>query len=153
MRCRQLLDLFTRHTLEACIEGMSLNRDVGKTQPAVQGLGINGKQTTTVGQRHDGHQENSFRVQQNKKQDRSLGSFQGICSGDHQAILKHEQAILLSGDACGDNSPPNTDALGESWTTDKSEAREWEQARSDRKSTRLNSSHLVISYAVFCLKK
>src|SRR5256885_8019708 len=30
------------------------------------------------------------------------------------------------------------------------EARE---ARRDRKSTRLNSSHLVISYAVFCLKK
>src|ERR1022692_5067299 len=26
-------------------------------------------------------------------------------------------------------------------------------ARVDRKSTRLNSSHLVISYAVFCLKK
>src|SRR5438034_7277602 len=29
---------------------------------------------------------------------------------------------------------------------------EWE-ARLDRKSTRLNSSHTVISYAVFCLKK
>src|SRR2546426_3701760 len=27
------------------------------------------------------------------------------------------------------------------------------QQRQDRKSTRLNSSHLVISYAVFCLKK
>src|SRR5256885_545904 len=27
------------------------------------------------------------------------------------------------------------------------------RARRDRKSTRLNSSHLVISYAVFCLKK
>src|SRR5256885_13159280 len=27
------------------------------------------------------------------------------------------------------------------------------RAREDRKSTRLNSSHLVISYAVFCLKK
>src|SRR5256885_2839898 len=27
------------------------------------------------------------------------------------------------------------------------------QIRLDRKSTRLNSSHLVISYAVFCLKK
>src|SRR5256885_13041036 len=26
-------------------------------------------------------------------------------------------------------------------------------SRSDRKSTRLNSSHLVISYAVFCLEK
>src|SRR5256885_9325596 len=28
-----------------------------------------------------------------------------------------------------------------------------ELSRQDRKSTRLNSSHLVISYAVFCLKK
>src|SRR2546426_8513762 len=28
-----------------------------------------------------------------------------------------------------------------------------ERPRADRKSTRLNSSHLVISYAVFCLKK
>src|SRR2546426_9363126 len=35
--------------------------------------------------------------------------------------------------------------------------RRWRSPRasseSDRKSTRLNSSHLVISYAVFCLKK
>src|SRR5207253_7634040 len=32
---------------------------------------------------------------------------------------------------------------------------EWRplQAKSDRKSTRLNSSHVAISYAVFCLKK
>src|SRR5438552_7238413 len=28
-----------------------------------------------------------------------------------------------------------------------------EQFRQDRKSTRLNSSHQIISYAVFCLKK
>ena len=27
------------------------------------------------------------------------------------------------------------------------------EAEADRKSTRLNSSHVVISYAVFCLKK
>src|SRR5688500_20100993 len=31
--------------------------------------------------------------------------------------------------------------------------RSFEPAMRDRKSTRLNSSHLVISYAVFCLKK
>src|SRR5256885_13211272 len=31
--------------------------------------------------------------------------------------------------------------------------REMPRAETDRKSTRLNSSHLVISYAVFCLKK
>src|ERR1039457_7600633 len=29
----------------------------------------------------------------------------------------------------------------------------WQVGIRDRKSTRLNSSHLVISYAVFCLKK
>src|SRR2546426_5249569 len=29
----------------------------------------------------------------------------------------------------------------------------WVRTHIDRKSTRLNSSHLVISYAVFCLKK
>src|SRR5260221_9930319 len=32
-------------------------------------------------------------------------------------------------------------------------AREGHDDASDRKSTRLNSSHTVISYAVFCLKK
>src|SRR5260221_6588867 len=32
-------------------------------------------------------------------------------------------------------------------------ARETLASRADRKSTRLNSSHTVISYAVFCLKK
>src|SRR3989454_6118373 len=31
--------------------------------------------------------------------------------------------------------------------------KEVDPAEGDRKSTRLNSSHLVISYAVFCLKK
>src|ERR1039457_5362908 len=37
----------------------------------------------------------------------------------------------------------------------KQESRKWgfHGSPPDRKSTRLNSSHLVISYAVFCLKK
>src|SRR2546426_1549248 len=34
-----------------------------------------------------------------------------------------------------------------------SDSRAGSKVTSDRKSTRLNSSHLVISYAVFCLKK
>src|SRR5688500_19164146 len=33
------------------------------------------------------------------------------------------------------------------------DAQDFRKAFKDRKSTRLNSSHLVISYAVFCLKK
>src|SRR2546426_8538611 len=35
----------------------------------------------------------------------------------------------------------------------ETDARQAVARREDRKSTRLNSSHLVISYAVFCLKK
>src|SRR5207253_8908599 len=38
---------------------------------------------------------------------------------------------------------------GKTWTTDV----EYNSASGDRKSTRLNSSHVAISYAVFCLKK
>src|SRR5256885_9835856 len=46
------------------------------------------------------------------------------------------------------------------WISDRLYNAEWALttqlevvSRQDRKSTRLNSSHLVISYAVFCLKK
>src|SRR5699024_11992721 len=35
----------------------------------------------------------------------------------------------------------------------KLEDRHWKTIKTDRKSTRLNSSHVSISYAVFCLKK
>src|SRR5256885_2811000 len=50
-------------------------------------------------------------------------------------------------------------ALGPSWRKVEDSRRDTKPRlmrifiRSDRKSTRLNSSHLVISYAVFCLKK
>src|SRR5256885_7122247 len=39
------------------------------------------------------------------------------------------------------------------WTQLRPRDREPREPGQDRKSTRLNSSHLVISYAVFCLKK
>src|SRR5437763_7664174 len=40
------------------------------------------------------------------------------------------------------------------WNDDKlDEAMKWTDQSIDRKSTRLNSSHRCISYAVFCLKK
>src|SRR5256885_6041983 len=42
------------------------------------------------------------------------------------------------------DQPARSGKRGGAWMDD---------VRTDRKSTRLNSSHLVISYAVFCLKK
>src|SRR5438034_4765294 len=55
------------------------------------------------------------------------------------AIWNHE---VLWTDATTDTEPRNARA-----------EREWFERNPDRKSTRLNSSHTVISYAVFCLKK
>src|SRR5699024_11471521 len=52
----------------------------------------------------------------------------------HEQDLRHDRP--LSPDACRRTGPQDFDAL-----------------RRDRKSTRLNSSHVSISYAVFCLKK
>src|SRR5437870_9554440 len=42
---------------------------------------------------------------------------------------------------------------GEIITFDESGHPNFQQLQQDRKSTRLNSSHVAISYAVFCLKK
>src|SRR2546426_9063884 len=57
-------------------------------------------------------------------------------------VLTPEQAADL--DAIAAQIFPTDDTPG---------AREARVVNLDRKSTRLNSSHLVISYAVFCLKK
>src|SRR2546426_4914119 len=44
---------------------------------------------------------------------------------------------------------PGREVRGRQQRSARADPRDWR----DRKSTRLNSSHLVISYAVFCLKK
>src|SRR5438034_1709893 len=52
--------------------------------------------------------------------------------------------------------PPGGDGVdgrrGQGRSAGRRRAPGWDEA-ADRKSTRLNSSHTVISYAVFCLKK
>src|SRR6266566_6964378 len=84
----------------------------------------------------------------------TIGSYDGIHLG-HRALLarlaehavrRAEPSVLLTFEPLpreylvpGD-PPARLTSLRERWGI-------------DRKSTRLNSSHLVISYAVFCLKK
>src|SRR3712207_7347757 len=70
--------------------------------------------------------------------------------GDHEvhAALRQERLVNAIGDTELEVAP----------LVDRGAIREREQlgelvARQDRKSTRLNSSHANISYAVFCLKK
>src|SRR2546426_252775 len=61
------------------------------------------------------------------------------------ALREHHPAILHDGDS-GSRRPEGLESSGDVGV-------EVLLAKRDRKSTRLNSSHLVISYAVFCLKK
>src|SRR5256885_10908799 len=68
-------------------------------------------------------------------------------SAGHEVIVRADlverwgrEVALISGGGSG-HEPAHAGFVGRGMLT------------ADRKSTRLNSSHLVISYAVFCLKK
>src|SRR5207249_7413414 len=51
------------------------------------------------------------------------------------------------------NEPALNKKLSDTWGEFRDSPAEKQQLITDRKSTRLNSSHVSISYAVFCLKK
>src|SRR3712207_7018971 len=63
----------------------------------------------------------------------------GVADRDPSAGVADHAGLLEDAGGQGDGAPPDTEHLG--------------QELLDRKSTRLNSSHANISYAVFCLKK
>src|SRR2546426_7608484 len=61
-----------------------------------------------------------------------------VCSSDLEEFVRSDERL------------PADPRRGE---IDQALVRHVDTLKGDRKSTRLNSSHLVISYAVFCLKK
>src|SRR5438132_170751 len=68
--------------------------------------------------------------------------------GDRRARQRHRiRARVPPPDLRGVPAPPRPPGVRRQWNWSRDLPEE------DRKSTRLNSSHTVISYAVFCLKK
>src|SRR2546422_5292572 len=69
----------------------------------------------------------------------------------------HERATRVHAESSGETG--TVPGICGAWTTSRTsggaagESETWSMPRRDRKSTRLNSSHGYISYAVFCLKK
>ena len=57
---RHLQKVFLFDTCDACISGMGSQRQIGLSEPVVQGLGMNPKQTSTGCSRKSCHEENSF---------------------------------------------------------------------------------------------
>src|SRR2546426_10631973 len=69
----------------------------------------------------------------------------------HDALpISHDARRASRRASCGAGSPPAHRAVDAARACGRARC---PTLRRDRKSTRLNSSHLVISYAVFCLKK
>src|SRR5690554_3131073 len=67
-------------------------------------------------------------------------------SGRRSGCYSSPHLVRYNERVCIDGRPVADEALCEAFEA-------IDQARGDRKSTRLNSSHVRISYAVFCLKK
>src|SRR5690625_6820892 len=70
----------------------------------------------------------------------------------HDDEVGHDRIDLGIIDSPNEHLPhpgPGEDLLGDERSADEGD----DVQREDRKSTRLNSSHVAISYAVFCLKK
>src|SRR5256885_9831658 len=78
--------------------------------------------------------------------------FNDTATTEIYTLSLHDALPICSGLRAGSNAAATSATT--SWRVPHLR-RQWRscRSRSDRKSTRLNSSHLVISYAVFCLKK
>src|SRR5258708_26729808 len=66
---------------------------------------------------------------------------------DRAPLVREEAIARLANGEAGDVARDHAVDRGAGAVTDE------EELAQDRKSTRLNSSHQIISYAVFCLKK
>jgi len=83
---------------------------------------------------------------------------QGICDTETPLPVRTAAKVAIDG---GGNSYTRLDGIAELRRAIARKMREYNQVEcdperevvADRKSTRLNSSHQIISYAVFCLKK
>src|SRR5688500_19233779 len=88
---------------------------------------------------------------------RSVVLFGSAVAGEH--TKKSDYNVLVVVDALPLERLRAVAAVSKAWADDGNPppmtftTKEFKSSAEDRKSTRLNSSHLVISYAVFCLKK
>src|SRR5690554_7033166 len=87
-----------------------------------------------------------------------------IASSISEGLARNVLAAKVNGEVWDATRPIYTDATVTllTWTNDEGKSTFWHSSAHlmaealealDRKSTRLNSSHVRISYAVFCLKK
>src|SRR5690625_6669661 len=93
-------------------------------------------------------QEVVRRLEQNPKMLERIESIIHLSASDELKTLDEIESVLID---------EVQNSVAKRWKAGRRVARSnWRRSccgRTDRKSTRLNSSHVAISYAVFCLKK
>src|SRR2546426_1527433 len=82
----------------------------------------------------------------------SVGDIPGSATGGAVALAASALSSVVIGTGADTRAHAAMGAVGLTVSGNQISS-DFLMARRDRKSTRLNSSHLVISYAVFCLKK
>src|SRR5207253_6924519 len=77
------------------------------------------------------------------------------CEENQHEITRMCSTVLVGNrsNACAGQSCPRRDEACHRGYQKRAGPEHWHCDTKDRKSTRLNSSHVAISYAVFCLKK
>src|SRR5690625_1443005 len=85
---------------------------------------------------------------------RNLNSDLGKVKSETATIMAEEQRVKREWNECkADIENMQNYAIKALEAGNEDDARKFLERKADRKSTRLNSSHVAISYAVFCLKK
>src|SRR2546426_7748779 len=79
--------------------------------------------------------------------------FRSTWTAYNQLLFSQPAAELEVSPKCVFSYDPQNYPVGDAYEGSYRFKNHFYRAIGDRKSTRLNSSHLVISYAVFCLKK
>src|SRR5690242_20814878 len=109
-----------------------------------------------VGQDGDEAQETQVAIRQRVSSALLVGKLRGIAKQardhtKHRVLVVDDSIVPRTAARAMLSSAPDLNLVGEA--ASGAEALRWVDSLKDRKSTRLNSSHMSISYAVFCLKK
>src|SRR5690554_7079523 len=75
--------------------------------------------------------------------------------GDYERFMKSKTMVVMDDVLMSEFNMVIRDIMERSWSLTPFEIisfKQFEELKDNRKSTRLNSSHVRISYAVFCLK-
>src|SRR5438132_174560 len=129
-------------------------RVVSKTPPPEQFAGITNSDLAFTGQYAIQGNYNGFQVWDISNPAKPTLKVGFVCPASQSDVSVYKNLLFVSADGMGGRLDCGKEGVHDSVSASRLRGiRIFDISDIDRKSTRLNSSHTVISYAVFCLKK